>query len=712
MLVLLFAAVAYAAAGDSSNDEVPVYKTVVKSGHDEDGLDAQRRLDIKTPGFATAIELEHEVGARPADALPEVLANTTGVTIRSLGGLGQYSAVSLRGSTAQQVAVFIDGVPLGTSVGGLVDLSDVPLDLLTRVEVYRGYVPIAFGSAAIGGAINLVAQRKRDGAPPLSTGIGGGSYGGKELRVAGTLRFGDADQLALRVGYATADGNFQFLDVNQTPSIPSRHSMSERTNNGYHRVVGQMLYQGSHELWRWRVQEILLSKKQGIPGTAQRQSTRSSLDTLNLQTIINVERKSFGGSGGRFEVASGFGYERRIFRDPLGEIGIAVDDERSEITDAYFSPRVRLPLWKGAFLSSVADIRHEWTGVDNRLRINPQGQQTTGDASRQRLGFGAGVELEQFLLGRRLLIAPALRIERVQSFFSLTEGQGEFADAGNDLVHLGIAPRLGVRAQLLESLELRMSGGRYFRPPNMLELFGDRGFIIGNEGLVPEEGGSVDVGFVIDLGKGGPFGLYAQTSAFVRKTNKLIQWQQAGLVLRSENIDGATIAGLEVGLSAWLWRDLVRAQANYTHLDTRNNSPSTHTNGKRLAGRPEHEAFFRVSSGYPVEFLGLAALPRLFYTFEFVAGNFLDPSGRRLVPARALHGLGLEVSLGKWLRAAFEVRNLLDRRTTTWTPPAENKSALQVPLSDFIGYPLPGRSFWMSVSGEFNFGSNQQAGEH
>lgn len=708
MLRLLWVAAIAATAGgspsadSSENDERSDYEATVHGYRDDDGLGGQRRLDDKTPGFGTAVELDHETGARPADALPEVISHVPGATVRSIGGLGQYSAVSLRGSSSQQVAVFIDGVPLGTSVGGLVDLSDVPVDLLSRVEVFRGYVPIAFGSAAIGGAINLVGHGKARNGDELLAALGAGSYGGRDLRVASRLELGRRDRLALRFGYATAEGDFDFLDVNGTPNLPDRHTMSTRTNNGYARLAGQIAYQGHGDRWRWRLQEILLSKQQGIPGTAHLQSTRTTLDTLAAQTIANIRRNSFVAPGGSLELVSGFGFERRTFRDPLGEVGLAIDDEQSEITDAYLSFRMRLPLWTGAFSSLVANARHEWTGVDNRVRIDPQGDQTTGDASRQRLSLGTGIELQQFLFAGRLMIAPALRWDRAQSFFRQAKGEGEFADAGKDFVHLAFTPRIGIRAQLLDTIQLRGSCGRYFRPPNMLELFGDRGFIVGNEGLVSEDGFSADAGFVADLGSGQPFGLYAQAVGFFSKTANLIQWQQAGPVLRSENVDGATIAGAEVSFSTWLWHNRLRAQANYTFLFTRNDSRSAHTTGKQLPGRPTHEAYSRLSSGYPFSVFGTTIEPRFFYSYEFIAGNYLDPSGRRLVPARALHGTGVETALNDWLRVSFEVRNLLDRRVTTWSPVAANTGDLRVPLSDFIGYPLPGRSYWLSLSAKLD----------
>ena len=88
-----------------------------------DGLDDQRDLDARTPGFATAVDVRHEAGARPGDAVPELIARTPGASVRSLGGLGQFAAVSVRGSSALQIPLFVDGAPVSSGFAGLDDLS-------------------------------------------------------------------------------------------------------------------------------------------------------------------------------------------------------------------------------------------------------------------------------------------------------------------------------------------------------------------------------------------------------------------------------------------------------------------------------------------------------------------------------------------------------------------------------------------------------------
>ena len=134
------------------------YQTVVASGRDAgDGLDAQRDASARNVAFVSVIDLDHEPGQAASDELARVISRAPGVTIRSVGGLGQFSAVSLRGSTTQQVAVFLDGAPLSGAAASVVDLSNQPLDGLERVETYSG------GTEATAFHPNAVAALARAG---------------------------------------------------------------------------------------------------------------------------------------------------------------------------------------------------------------------------------------------------------------------------------------------------------------------------------------------------------------------------------------------------------------------------------------------------------------------------------------------------------------------------------------------------------------------
>jgi iron complex outermembrane receptor protein len=62
-----------------------------------------------------------------------------------------------------------------------------------------------------------------------------------------------------------------------------------------------------------------------------------------------------------------------------------------------------------------------------------------------------------------------------------------------------------------------------------------------------------------------------------------------------------------------------------------------------------------------------------------------------------LQGAGVELHLDDRVHLVVEVRNLLDVRTATVVLPVAGARPHSVPIADFIGYPLPGRSVWASL---------------
>ena len=674
------------------------YRTVVESAPADEPNAAQRDLDARTPGFATAVDLEAEPGSRPGDSLPEVIARTPGATVRSFGGLGQFGAVSLRGSSPQQVATFLDGVPLTSSVAGLVDLGSIPLDGLGRVEIYRGYVPVAFGGAAIGGAIDLVASpawRRRG----LSVHAGFGSFGTRESRVSlrGPLGKRGRSAGSLTVGYAGSMGNFPFVDDGGTPDLGGDDGTRRRTNNDYDRVAVHGRFDHRQGPWRIAAQQLVQYKAQGVPGPATAQTRDARLGTLVGRSVLSARRYGTGGPGGRLEWLTGIGLLHQVHRDPRGELGVGTDDQRVAGIDLYLSPRLLLPLWKGAYLGLVADQRTEHVDVDQRAITAG----VSGDAGRTRLSFGAGIELDQFLFDGKLRLVPAFRVDALDSRFAVPAGEGEQEDRGRNVQNLGMAPRMGARWRVVPGLELRASGGQYFRPPTLAELFGNRGYIIGEEGLRPERGQAVDGGVVVDHDIAG-LGVYAAVAGFATWSEDLIQWVSAGAVVRPVNIRGARLRGVESALAFVPQRRLLTLHFNYTFLDTRNDSEDPAQRGEPLPGRPRHELFARATAGKGGFIRGVWTEPRVIYTVDIVSGTALDSAGRLTLPDRVVQGMGAELSLGRRVHLAFEVRNLLDVRTTSVIiRDVDGARPRSTGFQDFLGYPLPGRSLWSSVRIDF-----------
>ncbi len=114
----------------------------------------------------SVVQAEDLPESRPqlADSLREV----PGTLVRRSGQAGRTTSLVLRGASATQVQVVLDGAHVGSPTLGFFDFQSIPADNLERVEVMRGPASVLYGADAMAGVVNLTTHR---GEGPLS-----GSY--------------------------------------------------------------------------------------------------------------------------------------------------------------------------------------------------------------------------------------------------------------------------------------------------------------------------------------------------------------------------------------------------------------------------------------------------------------------------------------------------------------------------------------------------------
>ena len=108
---------------------------------------------LKRSAF-NAIALDTKALQNSTQNLSEALAQAPGMKIRESGGVGSDMQLMMDGFSGKHVKVFIDGVPQ-EGVGSSFGLNNIPVNFAERIEVYKGVVPVGFGTDAIGGVINL-----------------------------------------------------------------------------------------------------------------------------------------------------------------------------------------------------------------------------------------------------------------------------------------------------------------------------------------------------------------------------------------------------------------------------------------------------------------------------------------------------------------------------------------------------------------------------
>jgi iron complex outermembrane receptor protein len=631
--------------------------------------------------------------------LSEALADTVGVQVRRYGGLGDFSTVSIRGFAPGQVQVYLDGVPLSRAQNEVVNLSDLPLDAIDHVEVYRGATPLAFAQSGPGGVVNIV-PRRADGAPVAALSASGGSFATR--KVDGLLSGASGPWEALAFAhYLGSAGDFPFETTNSRnlEHPPPPHEV-DRQNNAFDLgdFTARVGYRPSGPV-AYTLTTDTFAKDEGVPGVDEPQAREASLRTvrqlahfdaaLTPQTNVPLDAR-----GGVYVV-----YQQQLDHDPLGEInGARLDlDQRSTVAGGQMLVRGAL----GAHNLPGALVAMSWERFAERDLLNDH-----TSPAQTRLRATVAAEDEIVLLGERLSLVPGLRWEGFRDDFP-----GDPFDPSNALQPHGVrdqdffSPRGGVRVAALPGLTLLANVGRYARVPNLEELFGKGGALIGNANLKPEEAFNRDAGFRFSRSGVTPWltDVGSEYSFFDNEVDDLIFLQPKGQVtVQPKNLSSAHVRGHEVASRARLWQR-VGVAVNYTHQDARNTSHEVaDTFDKRIPGLPADEAYARVelswSPSTPLPFgAAFRALwpGRVWYDVNLMSDNFLDTqnSPDKHVGSRLYHGVGVELSLPARFRVGFEVKNAGNDQTR-----------------DAFRFPLPGRSFFGTVS--WGFGASAGAENH
>ncbi len=653
---------------------------VIDAPPEHGAVDRNRAL-----GEAPFVTVLHP-GDHPATtSVADAIATSAGALTSSLGGLGAYQSLSVRGATPGHTAVLIDGVPLAKLAAVTANLGRYPLDAFGEVRFYRGAVPIELGGAGVGGAVNLVTRLGRGPhGERIDASLGVGSYGARHLRAHWGDEHGAQGSVlsSTTFGYQGATGDYSYFDDNGTLLNPRDDGYRVRVNNGFDQVDAATRFAtrsrpiGAGLRIAW--------KREGLPG-----STAAPAPTAKLRTFDGILD-----AGGETHVGDWTGHqlgfallELQRLTDRTGELGLG-DARRSYTT---FSLGVSSTWHRqlGAHrISAGAELRaDDFSDHDDR---------TDTDAVSGTRAGGAITAAIDLVLAPQLVVTPALRLEALSSAptpVSVGPMAGVAVPSRTDVVP---SPRFTALFSVTPDVAIKGSAGLYARLPTLLEVFGNRGFIIGNPELRSERGPSSDLGFVWAPVRAQANGvvdrILVQGDVFANRAHDTIALvTYAGYVTKAANIGDTQAYGAELIASARIAR-VLSVTASYTRLVTEQMSNDISVDGKPVPRRPGHVLYAR--GDVEREIANRAA--SVWIDAAYQATSFLDPASLGRSPARLLVGTGARVEVIPHLGVALAVANLADRRIA-YLPLDPGAAPSPTPLTDVSGFPLPGRSFYLSV---------------
>ncbi len=582
--------------------------------------------------------------------LPEILEQEVGVQVRSSGGAGSLSTVVLRGASAQQVMIYLDGVPLNDASGSPVDLSLIPVSSIERIDIYRGSTPLELGNPSIGGAINIITRQSSVSPSSMvqansNVNISTGSFHTYKIGASSKLRTRQDDYL-FSTSYLQSKNDFRFVNNNGTPLNPNDDRVEKRKNDGVKQRA--LLANWKHKVnqkYDTEVRMDLSDRHKALPSVTNNADVQTYLDTLQYHLLGQLNARSVWLKNLSFNAKLFASRKNEIFDDSLAQLGFinqrTVSVTRKAGTQIYAQLNQQYSSWKLLNSLSLETYDHSST----------QALVSSDTNSRKRLALS--VENNRYFDNNQLIVNLVLRYQLIVDAVAATTDAFANVTPGFNINRQLVNPQLGVKYRFTQHTYLTANIGQYSRVPSFLELFGGDGLLLGNVNLKQETALNTDMGFTYTWYKPYHWLHHARfySGVFYNRIQNLIVRIYNGQGLgKSENIADAQVRGFETTLKLMPAKHHT-LHINLTLLDSINYSDITSFQGKSLPG------YYQQSLGLRYAY----QINHWLYRFEVdIKRNlFYDRSNLLKGDNVNLINLGLRYSLQK-SSIDFKVNNLLN----------------------------------------------------
>jgi TonB family protein len=654
--------------------------------------------------------IETERAQRESADMGEVLARTQGVGVRRAGGLGSATRFSLNGLTDDQVRFFVDGLPLELA-GYPFGIANVPVNLVERIEIYSGVVPIRYGADALGGAVDLVTKREEEGTHAAAS-YELGSFDTHRVTLGGQHLDENTGLFGRINGFFDHTLNDYQVDV-EVPDERGRLSPARvyRFHDRY-RAAGANAELGFvNRPWARRFvlrafvtdydKEYQHNQVMSVPYGGVTYGETSAGGSLRYEASL--------GRGARIDALAGHARTRGHFLDVATCVydwfGRCVRERRQPgetdtrphdqvFYDDSVYARVNLSLRPRRDLAlrfTSAPTLLSRTG-DERRQSDPDARDPL-TAERDLATVVNGVEYEADAFGDRL--ENIVFVKQYAQFLQSEEPRpgGIFRRRDRNTHRFGFGDAL--RFRFLDWFYAKASYERATRLPRPEEVFGDNVFVVANLELEPETSNNMNLSATVDARDTRSGSWRASVNGFFRDADDLIVLLGNDRVQSYQNVYSARSQGVEATTGWTSPTELFLWDLNVTFLDFRNTSGGgtfAAFQGDRIPNRPW--LFANYSARFqPRDVLTPRDEVSLSWNTRYVHDYFRGWESiglrdfKQTIPSQFVHGASvgyLVQSARTRLTTALDVQNITNET-----------------VYDFYGVQRPGRAFYAKITAEF-----------
>lgn len=611
-------------------------------------------------GFSIVIERDNF-----SDRLVElqgILDEQVSVQTFSTGGAGNFSAVSVRGSTGKQVNVFVDGLLLNSALSGGANLSLLPTSIIEGIEIYPDFTPVQLSDANLAGAINLRTRALASDGNGGKLGAGIGSFG--TWRLEGSYWGGNHDtQVIAATSLNAADNDFP-VSEEDFPQLTAGKSTT-RQNAAFHQ--GDLFTK-----LRQRIGDALLlhwmlnynESDNELPTIQNRTEPAATLTSNNLRNTLTLESARDNHNWGvRLYHTTADARFRDLFQSLSLQAQHIEQEEGTLGTQVFYEGHLGPQTLSLAMDASQADIN----------KHNHQANRAAIGAEREKLVLSFS---DQWSATDRLALYGLWRAYHVndisdagkRGFASTCSGQQHDCF---DSAHRETAWQLGSRYEMSRQWSLKANLGQQLRLPTLGEKFGDLGNYIGDPNLAPESSDTADIGLQFANSV-----LTASMVIYYRdiKDGIYVMYDARG-VGHPDNISASQLTGAELS-GNWAISDAFSLDLSAYTMDSENLSDVKADRGKLLHGI--------YHNGYRLALAWSSACQQVVTAFQMDDDLYYTSSNSVAADRRESLDVDYSYRLHAWTFSAG-VQNLLDHD-----------------FSDYNRMPDRGRFFHTSIHYEFN----------
>ena len=253
----------------------------------------------------------------------DLVGQLPGVRIRQQGGLGSEANIMINGISGKGIKTFIDGIPLDF-LGKGYQLNNISPNLIKQIEVYKGVIPVSFGSDALGGVINIETQNRYENYVDVSFIIGSWNTHQFGLGIKKYLNSNKTQYVQLDGFFNYSDNDYWMddIDIVIDDLLNTKKGRARRFNDRYKSYLARLQYGFQNMPWADDFKILLSSSitdkqwQHGITAVLPWGEVTSHNNDIN--SLIYWKKRSFQNQW-LFSVAAGYNRLNTKFNDVAGK---------------------------------------------------------------------------------------------------------------------------------------------------------------------------------------------------------------------------------------------------------------------------------------------------------------------------------------------------------------------------------------------------------